>query len=218
MPRFRQRRNPHTTTSSLLPLWSPRGAVNRCCMRARTPNARSRPERRGEARWTLPCARSTAASTARAPTSAGASRSCSAWSASSRSRPRRSHPGLTLRAHQVDALAGMLAALIGDFERGEEDDQDDEPDDEADADDGDVDAEEIEDEARTRTRTTTPNPSATRMKRPIPTISPPTPRSPPRRRRPIPARAGATASSIRPHRARPWPPPASSMPAARPAC
>ena len=28
--------------------------------------------------------------------------------------------GLTLRAHQVDALAGMLAALIGDFERGEE--------------------------------------------------------------------------------------------------
>jgi ribonuclease E len=43
--------------------------------------------------------------------------------------------GLTLRAHQVDALAGMLAALIGDFERAEEeheeeeeDDDDDEPD------------------------------------------------------------------------------------------
>jgi ribonuclease E len=42
--------------------------------------------------------------------------------------------GLTLRAHQVDALAGMLAALIGDFERGEdeqdEDDVDDDDDDE----------------------------------------------------------------------------------------
>jgi len=55
--------------------------------------------------------------------------------------------GLTLRAHQVDALAGMLAALIGDFERGEEDDQDDESDDEVDADDVDADADEIEDEA-----------------------------------------------------------------------
>ena len=55
--------------------------------------------------------------------------------------------GLTLRAHQVDALAGMLAALIGDFERGEEDDQDDEPDDDADADDVDADADELEDEA-----------------------------------------------------------------------
>ena len=54
--------------------------------------------------------------------------------------------GLTLRAHQVDALAGMLAALIGDFERGEEDDQDDEPDDDADADDSDADADELEDE------------------------------------------------------------------------
>src|SRR4051794_9026464 len=30
--------------------------------------------------------------------------------------------GLTLRPHQVDALAGMLAALIGDAERGEDDD------------------------------------------------------------------------------------------------
>src|SRR4051794_10120660 len=29
--------------------------------------------------------------------------------------------GLPLRPHQVDALAGMLAALIGDAERGEED-------------------------------------------------------------------------------------------------
>jgi ribonuclease E len=52
--------------------------------------------------------------------------------------------GLTLRAHQVDALAGMLAALIGDFERGEdEDDEDDEPDDD---DDVEADADEIEDE------------------------------------------------------------------------
>ncbi len=41
--------------------------------------------------------------------------------------------GLTLRAHQVDALAGMLAALIGDFERGEEEEHDDEePEDDAD--------------------------------------------------------------------------------------
>ena len=31
--------------------------------------------------------------------------------------------GLTLRPHQVDALAGMLAALIGDAERGEEEDE-----------------------------------------------------------------------------------------------
>ncbi len=39
--------------------------------------------------------------------------------------------GLTLRAHQVDALAGMLAALIGDFERGEEEEhEDDESEDE----------------------------------------------------------------------------------------
>ena len=36
MPRFRQRRNPHTTTSSLLPLWSPRGAVSHCFTPART--------------------------------------------------------------------------------------------------------------------------------------------------------------------------------------
>jgi ribonuclease E len=34
--------------------------------------------------------------------------------------------GLTLRAHQVDALAGMLAALIGDFERGEDEEHEDE--------------------------------------------------------------------------------------------
>jgi ribonuclease E len=34
--------------------------------------------------------------------------------------------GLTLRAHQVDALAGMLAALIGDFERGEDEEREDE--------------------------------------------------------------------------------------------
>jgi hypothetical protein len=51
--------------------------------------------------------------------------------------------GLTLRAHQVDALAGMLAALIGDFERGE-----DEQDDVEDDDDDDEDEEEDEDEAR----------------------------------------------------------------------
>jgi ribonuclease E len=39
--------------------------------------------------------------------------------------------GLTLRAHQVDALAGMLAALIGDFERGEDEEHEgDEDDDE----------------------------------------------------------------------------------------
>jgi superfamily II DNA or RNA helicase len=42
--------------------------------------------------------------------------------------------GLTLRAHQVDALAGMLAALIGDFERGEDqEEEDDEDDDEPEA-------------------------------------------------------------------------------------
>ena len=41
--------------------------------------------------------------------------------------------GLTLRAHQVDALAGMLAALIGDFERGEDEEhEDDEAEDDAD--------------------------------------------------------------------------------------
>jgi ribonuclease E len=42
--------------------------------------------------------------------------------------------GLTLRAHQVDALAGMLAALIGDFERGDDEEReedDDEPEEEA---------------------------------------------------------------------------------------
>src|SRR5689334_20647112 len=43
--------------------------------------------------------------------------------------------GTTLRRHQVDALAGQLAALISDLERSaaldeEEDDSDDEPDDE----------------------------------------------------------------------------------------
>ncbi|MEO9176987.1 MAG: DEAD/DEAH box helicase family protein, partial [Gaiellales bacterium] len=37
--------------------------------------------------------------------------------------------GLTLRAHQVDALAGMLAALIGDFERGEDEEHDDDDED-----------------------------------------------------------------------------------------
>jgi ribonuclease E len=35
--------------------------------------------------------------------------------------------GTTLRRHQVDALAGQLAALIGDLERGEQDDEDEEP-------------------------------------------------------------------------------------------
>jgi ribonuclease E len=53
--------------------------------------------------------------------------------------------GLTLRAHQVDALAGMLAALIGDFERGE-DHEDDEREDEDEADEPEV-ASELEDEA-----------------------------------------------------------------------
>ena len=42
--------------------------------------------------------------------------------------------GTTLRRHQVDALAGQLAALIADIERGEADDEDD------DEDDGDADA------------------------------------------------------------------------------
>jgi ribonuclease E len=45
--------------------------------------------------------------------------------------------GLALRAHQVDALAGMLAALIGDFERGE--DEQDEDEDDVDDDDEDED-------------------------------------------------------------------------------
>jgi ribonuclease E len=65
--------------------------------------------------------------------------------------------GLTLRAHQVDALAGMLAALIGDFERGEdeerdddesddEDDEDVEPNDELEDEDDDADADEDEDD------------------------------------------------------------------------
>ena len=35
--------------------------------------------------------------------------------------------GTTLRRHQVDALAGQLAALIGDLERGEQDDEDEDP-------------------------------------------------------------------------------------------
>src|SRR5207244_3892292 len=42
--------------------------------------------------------------------------------------------GTTLRRHQVDALAGQLAALIADVERGEADDEDE------DEDDGDADA------------------------------------------------------------------------------
>ena len=124
--------------------------------------------------------------------------------------------GLTLRAHQVDALAGMLAALIGDFERGEEDDQDDEPDDDADADDRDAEADELEDEAEDEDDDA--DAVGDPEERPIPTTSPPTPPSPPRRQRPIRARAGATASSTRPRRARRWRPPASSTPAARPAC
>src|SRR5439155_26484573 len=41
--------------------------------------------------------------------------------------------GTTLRRHQVDALAGQLAALIADVERGEADDED-EDEDEGDAD------------------------------------------------------------------------------------
>ena len=41
--------------------------------------------------------------------------------------------GTTLRRHQVDALAGQLAALIADIERGETDDEDEDEDD-ADAD------------------------------------------------------------------------------------
>src|SRR6476659_6382425 len=36
--------------------------------------------------------------------------------------------GTTLRRHQVDALAGQLAALIADRERGEQDEDDDEDD------------------------------------------------------------------------------------------
>jgi ribonuclease E len=55
--------------------------------------------------------------------------------------------GLTLRAHQVDALAGMLAALIGDFERGEEEErEDDEPDDEVEGEDDETEDDEVEDD------------------------------------------------------------------------
>ena len=75
-----------------------------------------------------PCARSTSGLDAPEPgLPRGASRSCSASSASSRSRlAARSPPASRCAPHQVDALAGMLAALIGDEERGEEDAEDDE--------------------------------------------------------------------------------------------
>ena len=56
--------------------------------------------------------------------------------------------GLTLRAHQVDALAGMLAALIGDFERGEEERRrTTSPTTTRTTDDRDAEADELEDEA-----------------------------------------------------------------------
>ena len=128
--------------------------------------------------------------------------------------------GLTLRAHQVDALAGMLAALIGDFERGEDEEhEDDEHEDEVGG---------VRDRARRRARGRRGRRRGRgrrrrgrRVRSPTRPSTRRTPTSPrrstPRQRRPIRARAAATASSTPPRRARPSRRPASSTPAARPA-
>ncbi len=156
--------------------------------------------------------------------------------------------GLTLRPHQVDALAGMLAALTSAEERedAEEDelngvdelvdeaaeDEADEADD-VEEDDEDED-EEIDDEVdaeveSTPTRMTAPTRTAplprsprSRRSRSAPAVRTrarrPRPRPTPSRSSTIRARSAATASSTRPHRARPLPQPGSSRPAAPSAC
>ena len=78
--------------------------------------------------------------------------------------------GTTLRRHQVDALAGQLAALIGDLERRalhEDDDENGNGNGNGEIDDAEVDEddEEIGDTSRTRTRTTRTRTSTTRRMR-----------------------------------------------------
>ncbi len=144
--------------------------------------------------------------------------------------------GLTLRPHQVDALAGMLAALTSNEEREADLDEGDADEDELNGheDDGEGDAEaddadEDEDDertrtTRTRTRTTKtprrpPTASSASSPRSLPTRTATTRRRSPRSpRSTIRARRAAIASSTRRPRARRWPPPASSRPVARWAC
>ena len=151
--------------------------------------------------------------------------------------------GTTLRRHQVDALAGQLAALIGDLERRaleddeengngngdaddvEVDDEDDDETGEFDPDeDDDEDEEEDEDDEKTKTRTKTTRTRTTTTTSPRSPTIPRSPRSRSRtttRRRSPPSPtsepAGATGSSTPPRRARRSPPPGSSRRRARPA-
>ena len=152
--------------------------------------------------------------------------------------------GLTLRPHQVDALAGMLAALTSNEEREADLDEADADEDELNGSEDDEAGAEAEAETRTRTTRKTPTTRTTTRKRTTTrtrtTRTTRTPRTPPRaasrsRRRPtrtattrrrsprsprstIRAPRAATASNTRPHRARPSQPPGSSRPAARSAC
>ena len=138
--------------------------------------------------------------------------------------------GLTLRPHQVDALAGMLAALTSSEEReAEADDEelngDEAPGEELDAEDEleageDDELEAVEDEDRTTTRTPTTTPETTSRRSPRARRARTTRKPKPSRSRRSMTRApfAATASSTRPRRARPSRPPASSRPAAPWAC
>jgi len=135
--------------------------------------------------------------------------------------------GLTLRPHQVDALAGMLAALTSSEEReAEADDEelngDELPGEELEADDDeleagedelaedeDADADDEDDDAGDDVQAVAEGEEARTTRRPKPSRSP---------RSTIRARFAATASSTRRHRARRSLPRASSRPAAPSAC
>ena len=115
---------------------SRRGAGNRCYTRAKPPRWRSPLEPLGGRRSTLPSTRWTGAATA---PSYEWRRDFSLILGLDRvlSDPQpKLASGTTLRRHQVDALAGQLAALISDVERGaapEDEEDDDEPADNGDA-------------------------------------------------------------------------------------
>ncbi len=137
--------------------------------------------------------------------------------------------GLTLRPHQVDALAGMLAALTAGEEREDEaDDAEAEADEEdelnaAEAALDELEAEELSDDDDEDDEDDDERPEgeevAVEPRRPPRTARTRTTAKPPQSpRSPIPAPCAATASSTPRRRARRSRPPASSRPAGRWAC